>query len=177
MARRGRPALGTGIRYVFTVLLGTTLSMVIAFVAVRALTRGTQFNFDATTAQVEAAWNLRNCANELTRLTNAMLDAVPTPSAPPALATRTWLAEGFQDDVEALRSELGAGNIQDYAEARGLMDACARLAALALHPNDAGLRATAHAEIARAVDAANEQIRRSGLERRVALPITPLRAL
>lgn len=175
MAPRGAPALGTGLRYVLTVLAGMTLSMVIAFVAVRTLTRGTQFSMEANTREVSAAWALRNCANELTRLTNAFVDAVPVPSSTLTLGTRTWLAEQFQDEVDSLRRQAGAGELQDLSPSRALADACARLSSMALHPEDAGLRTAAMQEVRRAVDGANTYVREKGLERRVALPITPMR--
>ena len=175
MARK-RPALGTGLRYVFTVLLGMTLSMVIAFVAVRSLTRGTEFTTETNSRQVAAAWALRNCANELTRLCNALVDAVPKPSTALPLGTRAWLAEKFQSDIDALRRELGSAELQDFTQARSLVDACARLSSVALHPEDPALRRVALNEIRSAVDAANSYIRDNALERRVALPITPLRA-
>lgn len=176
MARRGAPVLGTGIRYVLSVLAGMTLSMLIAFAAVRTLTRGTVFVTEVSTRQVAAAWALRSCANELTRLANSFSDAVPMPSGALALGTRTWLAEKFQDEVDTLRQRLGAGELQGLSQARALADACARLSSMALHPEDAALRAAARAEIQSAVEDANAYVRENGLERRVALPITPLRA-
>lgn len=176
MAPRKGSVLGTGLRYVVTVLVGTTLSMAIAYAAVRVLTRGTTFVGDTTTAEVQRGWDLRAAANELTRLANEFVDAVPTPATPLSDRAKTWLRSEYPNEMQALQTALSTEAMLDLAPARELLSACGRLRALALHPDDAGLRGSVLNEIKSALDGADNYLRERHLQGRIALPVTPFRS-
>lgn len=169
--------LGTGLRYFLTVLLGMTLSIVIAYGAVRLLTRGTVPVRDATASEVDAGWRLRAAGNELARLGNAFLDAVPQAVATIPPTTRQWLEGEYTADIAAAQRELGSESLIRYAPARRLLDGCGRLAALANHPEDLALRKAAFGDLRQALEELRDYLRVSGLQRHIALPETPLRGI
>lgn len=176
MGQRNRPLLGTGGRYVITVLIGTTLSMLIAYAAVRALTRGTTVAAPPAQAEARQAHELRIAANELARLTNEILAAMPPAGAALPPSVKQWLEGQCQEDLEAVRQELLTPPLSQAPPARHLAAACARLASLALHPEDLALRKLARAEVAGALTSLDDLIRMRGLSRHVAVPATPLHA-
>lgn len=175
MARRNAGVLGSGPRYVLTVLLGMSASMVVAYGMVRVMTKDTVFAPDADAGAVDRAWTLRACANELTRLANAFSDAAPSPAAPLSPGTRLWLRQSFQDEVTTLQRELAGDRLAGEAPTRELLAACARLSSMALHSDDAALRRVAYDDIRRALGAVESYIAEKRLQRRIALPVTPLR--
>lgn len=167
--------LGTGLRYFVTVILGMTASMAIAYGLVRALTANTTLGEPASSAAVERAWDLRACANDLTRLANAFTDAVPTPATPVVGGTARWLRTEFQAELNAVHDALSKGELLDLPSTRDLLEVCTRMSAMAMHPDDAALRGAVFAELRRALDALDAYLRESGLRARIALPVTPLR--
>ena len=159
-----------------TVLLGTTLSMAIAYAAVRTLTRGTTYVGGADTAAVQRGWDLRAASNELTRLANEFLDAVPTPATPLSDRAKAWLRSDYPTEMEALQSALSTEAMLNLSPARDLLSACGRLRAMALHPDDAGLRGAVLNEVKSALDSVDAYLREQHLQGRIALPVTPLRS-
>lgn len=176
MSGRGQAGiLGTGFRYFLTVLVGMSLSIVIAYGAVRLLTRGTVPARDATASEVDAGWRLRAAGNELARLGNAFTDAVPAEVATILPTTRQWLEGEYVAAIAVVQRELGSDALIRYAPARRLMDACGRLSALGNHPEDLSLRKAALGDLSQALDELRVYLRQSGIQRHVALPETPLR--
>jgi len=175
MPRRTGIPLGTGLRYFLTVLVGMSVSMLIAYATVRTLTRGTTFVVELSPAERDRAWALRESANELARLANEFQDAIPAQGAPPAIGTLRWLRAELPERLRALDSTLTNGPLGKVPEAQALHAAGERLKVLALHPQDAPLRTATLEEIRRAIEGIDEYLNAPQRRGHIALPTIPLR--
>ena len=133
------------------------------------------FGPEPDTAAVALGWDLRSSANELARLTNEFTNAVPSPAAAQAPQTAAWLRGAYPESIEALQTQLSTEALLNTPPARDLLSACGRLRAMALHPDDANLRGAVLAEVRNALDAVDRYLKDTNLQRRIALPVTPLR--
>lgn len=167
--------MGTGLRYFFTVLIGMTVSMVLAFTTVRLLTRGTTYVGDLSPQERDRAWALRETANEMARLIHAFQEAVPARSAPPAPGTLRWLREELPGRIQALDARLATPSLVDLPEAKALRAAGERLKTLGLHPQDPALRSAALGEIRGALDDIDQYLNAPQRHGRIALPAPPPR--
>ena len=150
--------LGTGLGYFLTVMLGMSVSMMIAYLTVRTLTRGTTFVVEMSPAERNRVWVLREAANELARLSQEFQSAVPERSAAPAPATQHWLREELPERLRALDASLAEAQLTTNPEAQALSAAGERLKILATHPQDKALRDAALAEVQSALDEVEEYL-------------------
>lgn len=169
MGRSGG-TLGTGLRYFLTVLLGMSLSMVLAYGTVRYLTRGTTFVMDLSPQERDRAWALRAAANALARSCNEFQEAMPVGAATPAAGTQRWLQESWLAALDEASASLEVEGLMTLPEAVALRGAMDRTRTLARHPDDAALRKAVLGEVARALEGVNALLNTPRLRGSVALP-------
>jgi len=166
---RKPPLLGTGFRYIFTLVVGMTLSMVLAYGTVRLMTRGMELRVPVDEALVDRAWRHRENANALIQIANEYCQH------PQGTLTRTSpLLLEYRARIDEVRDRMSAQHLLQDPPARTLLAAADRAASMLLHPGDLALRAAALGELRAALEELDQFLERGGARRRVGIPPTPV---